>query len=1396
MVTRTFLLSLAAALVLLLTAAFDPLSFFHNGLDTPTSVGGFVNSSLPTNTPSATSEWETERLFPNLEFTDPVQLLEIPGTTKFLMAGKMGHIWSFDKTDNNTNVKDTLLDISAQVKTSGDEGLLGVVFHPEFGQAGSPNSQYLYVFYRYTPDRSVNNLAYCRLSRFYMNPGTLVMPADSEYVLINQYDRHAWHNGGGMFFGPDGFLYLTIGDEGGANDQFNTGQKIDDGLLAGILRLDVDKDPTRSHPIRRQPKHPNGSTPPTGWPDTYSQGYWVPDDNPWQAPDSSNLEEFYAIGLRSPHRMTYDAVTGHIWIGDIGQGSREEVGVAYKGANMQWPYKEGDINGAKAKPTTLIGTDAPPAYAYARSVGNCVIGGFVYRGTKWPDLYGQYLFGDHGNRKIWALEYDAGTNSSVVEQLSQVEAFGSGGKAGISSFATDSTGEVYILKLFGTNQNGGRIYRLKPKTVSPEPPSLLSSTGIFTNMTNLNPADFMIPYELQQPFWSDNAIKTRWMILPNDGTVDDPSEQITFTADGDWTYPTGTVMVKHFEMAMDETNPSVTKRLETRLLVHGNDGTYYGVSYRWRDDQSDADLLTTGLIDTLSINTSNGPREIAWLYPSRSECSSCHTSAAGGVLGPKTRQLNGLTHYPSTGRDAHQIVTLDHLNFFDSNVDTTVAALNALLTSAPLDDPGYTLEEKARTYLDANCSYCHRPGNSIQANFDALFSTPLANQELLYGTTYNSLGMTGMREIIPGDLEHSMIYKRIAAVHEDYAMPPLAKNLMDTAGVQLIADWINSIDPNQATNSQIEEADYNTDFQGTSPASGWSYLWNANGAIGTAANYTPMLWNGSAYDSDGNPGVPDNGTNLRWGNLTASGGHPGPSVGQGQAVNRYVIAAFTVSEAGTYEITNSNYTDANTNCGDGNELRVYVNNSLRQTVSFPNGGSTNFDLNLGNLIVGDVVYIAAGPGNNHDSCDGFTWDWTLERSETVNQQWIDFPPPAHRHVNDGSFPLTATASSSLPVSFSVESGPASVVGNTLTLNGTPGYVTIRATQTGNATYEAAPYIERTFTVSPVNSGDGTGLLGTYFDNDDLTNIQFTRTDPEVDFYWGNGSPDPSMEYGTYSVAWEGQIESPVSETITFLATSDDGVRLWVNNQLIIDNWQDQSKTTETGTIAMTAWARVPIRIEYYERGVYASARLEWASASLDRAIVPTQFLYPAAESSFPVEWLSFEAVPQQDWVQLRWTTDTELNSDYFQVERSQDGENFEAIGEVAAAGISQEALNYQLPDQDPFQGISYYRIKAIDLDGSFNYSELREVRLAQQWVKAYPNPLGQDRLLTIEAKLPIGTTVQLKLVDLKGQVLREERLQTQTSSEHLQWALPELPSGLYLLQIQAGAEKQLIKVRL
>jgi len=767
--------------VLLCQALFIPslVAQGPGGLDRAEAVGPFLNGALPSREPRpSTGSWRLVNAYPGLTFIDPIEMRPVPFSNRILVAEKAGRLTVFEN-DPAASSKTVLLDIRHQVESSHDSGLLGYAFHPEFGVPASPNRHYLYVYYRYTPQKSDTNRAYCRLSRFTWDPATDSIARASEYVLINQYDRHNWHNGGGIFFDGDGFLYLSIGDEGGSNDQYNSGQRMDNGLLAGVLRIDVDRDPSRGHPIRRQPRNPG--TPPAGWPNSYSQGYYIPNDNPWQSPDGSQLEEFFAIGLRSPHRMTRDPVTGEIWVGDVGQGAREEISLVPRGGNLQWPYREGNLAGPKAKPSNLIGFDVPPVHDYGRSTGVCVIGGYVYRGALHPELVGKYLFGDHGSGRIWSLERSGGT--VTVETLLTLSKHGPGPKNGMASFGLDASGEVYVLSLAGTDLDGGRIYRLeKTNEGVPEPPRLLSQTTAFADLAALEPSPGLIPYTVNQPLWSDGSDKRRWIAIPNDGTPDSPAERILWSEEGAWGFPVGTVLVKHFEFP--------ARRLETRFLAHGDDGEWYGFTYRWREDGSDAELLPEEALEEI-VESGAGP--LVWRFPGRGECFQCHTQASGRILGVKTSQLNGDYFYEATGRSANQLVTLNRLGFLSPSLDES--SLPAMLTARPQDDESISLERRARSYLDVNCAHCHQPAAATQAGFDLRLTTPPWYQNLVNVDPGNPLGIPGASLVAPGRPDLSVLHARVASTDEGVAMPPIAKSLADTEGLELLERWIASLDP-------------------------------------------------------------------------------------------------------------------------------------------------------------------------------------------------------------------------------------------------------------------------------------------------------------------------------------------------------------------------------------------------------------------------------------------------------------------------------------------------------------------------------------------------------------------------------------------------------------------------
>ena len=224
-------------------------------------------------------------------------------------------------------------------------------------------------------------------------------------------------------------------------------------------------------------------------------------------------------------------------------------------------------------------------------------------------------------------------------------------------------------------------------------------------------------------------------------------------------------------------------------------------------------------------------------------------------------------------------------------------------------------------------------------------------------------------------------------------------------------------------------------------------------------------------------------------------------------------------------------------------------------------------------------------------------------------QTISFGQISDKLTTDTPFNLNATTSSGLSPIYFVSSGPATINGNTLTLTGQAGTVNIVITQPGNLTYAPAQALERSFEVSHPSAG-GTGLTASYYDNINFTNLALERTDPVIDFDWGSFSPDPSMDVNTFSIVWEGEVEPIYSQNYTFITTTDDGLRLWVNGQQIIDQWIEQSATPHAGSINLTAGQRVAIRMEYYENEGGASAILEWQSASQNREVIPQTHLFP------------------------------------------------------------------------------------------------------------------------------------------------------------------------------------------
>jgi uncharacterized repeat protein (TIGR03806 family) len=324
-------------------------------------------------------------------------------------------------------------------------------------------------------------------------------------------------------------------------------------------------------------------------------------------------------------------------------------------------------------------------------------------------------------------------------------------------------------------------YLNMPHTADGKMPSLLSQTGAFSVTRTLTPSRGLIPYDLVVAFWSDGAAKSRWAAVP--------SEKIKYSPSGDWIFPNGTVFIKTFELATDAANPGVKRRLETRLLVRDSNGGVYGVDYKWRPDNSDADLLSASQTEVIPIKTATGEvQKQTWYYPSRPDCQTCHNSNTSGVLGLKARQMNRPFTYPAGATD-NELRTWNHLGLFAPQLNE--AELANLPTLAAADDAGRSLQDRARSYLDANCSQCHRPGGTV-AYFDARYDTPLDKQEIIDGPVLIDQGIDRPRIVSPHDIWRSIMFMRVNTV-DDIKMPPLARETIDQKGVQLLREWITSL---------------------------------------------------------------------------------------------------------------------------------------------------------------------------------------------------------------------------------------------------------------------------------------------------------------------------------------------------------------------------------------------------------------------------------------------------------------------------------------------------------------------------------------------------------------------------------------------------------------------------
>ena len=367
--------------------------------------------------------YDVTNAFPNLTFSRPTNIVNAgDGTDRLFVAEQTGRIRVLP--NQSTAASATLfLDISSEVLASfqSEMGLIGLAFHPQYASNG-----YFYVHYT----AGTNSARLARISRFQVSADPNVADPASEKILYEFSDAYPNHNGGALCFGPDGYLYIGIGDEGGGNGgDVNDNAQDRTTIFGNILRIDVDQNV-----------------------DVFPY-YGIPADNPYAGNASGYREDIWAYGFRNPWRMSFDMPTGRLIAADVGQRSWEEIDIIEKGGNYGWDCREGrepyDQNEDASSPLCATATNLiDPVHVYGRSLGGSIAGGYVYRGPTLTKLTGLYIYGDFISGVIWSLNLADGTSTTL-------------GSTGLflSTFGVAENNELFVASYYADGSDSS-IYRL------------------------------------------------------------------------------------------------------------------------------------------------------------------------------------------------------------------------------------------------------------------------------------------------------------------------------------------------------------------------------------------------------------------------------------------------------------------------------------------------------------------------------------------------------------------------------------------------------------------------------------------------------------------------------------------------------------------------------------------------------------------------------------------------------------------------------------------------------------------------------------------------------------------------------------------------------------------------
>jgi uncharacterized repeat protein (TIGR03806 family) len=628
--------------------------------------------------------------------------------------------------------------------------IYSIEFHPRYHENG-----YLFVCSKTHPEggAGINILSRFVVSRRWKgrdNKSDGVKPAcdpASEQRILEWPSEG--HDGGAVVFGHDGMLYVSTGD-GTVNSDIHLTAQDAGSMLGKILRIDVD------HPAPGMP-------------------YSIPPDNPFLDLQGAR-GEIWSLGHRNPWRMSVDAKTGALWVGNNGQDLWEFAHLVERGDNCGWSVYEG------SHPFYLHrqqgpGRLAPPTVEHDHGAFRSLTGGVVYYGNRFPEIEGAYVYGDYSTGAIWGVKHN-GRQVVWNRELAKTT-------LDVVGFVTSHREDLLVL------DHASGLYRLvesPPYESNRQFPRKLSETGVFDSVAEHRPAAGVVPFVVAAPGWMDGAVADRLLALPGDSRIERVSAS-------QWEFPEGTVVVQTLSLPATDGSRDTPRRVETRILTKQT-GVWSGYSYVWNDAQDDAVLVPpegTAIqlpSDAATTPTDEQPVSRTWRVPSRTDCMACHSRAANFILGLSELQTDCTVQHDDVGMN--QLHALEQSNVVDQIGKSTSPDRPRLVNPY---DASHDLEARVRSYLHVNCSCCHVAaggGNSrIQLNVE------LKRDEMQLVGAYpqhQTFGLTTAQIVAPKEPQRSILYHRISR-RGPGQMPPRGTQLVDHKAVQLFHDWIAQLPP-------------------------------------------------------------------------------------------------------------------------------------------------------------------------------------------------------------------------------------------------------------------------------------------------------------------------------------------------------------------------------------------------------------------------------------------------------------------------------------------------------------------------------------------------------------------------------------------------------------------------